>query len=231
MKSIIDIGCGVGTWLKAWQDIKPNIRIFGIDGNDVDERLFYISQKDYYKRVDLRKNADEVFKIVCQDSGAKYEAKPFDLAESLEVAEHLEAQYAKNFIDLLTKFSDIVLFSAAIPYQGGTDHFNEQPPKYWADLFSEFGYVCFDIRKNFWNNEKICFWYRQNLLLFVHQTKVHLLENKGLIPEEPLYIAHPKYMEIYFQKCQEKCQENPIRLYWRHPTRFMRDLVRFVKGV
>ena len=119
-------------------------------------------------------------------------AKPFDLVESLEVAEHLEEKYAKNFIELLTKFSDIILFSAAIPYQGGTNHFNEQPPQYWAEIFKNFDFLCFDIlRTENWDNEKIGFWYRQNTMFYVHKSKAYIFENLGYKSSEPLYLVIP----------------------------------------
>ena len=89
IKSILDVGCGVGSWLKAWQDSKPDLKIFGIDGNGVSEELFFIP-KSYYKQVDLRKDSKETFDEVCnalnlQNTLQNY-AKPFDLVESLEVA-------------------------------------------------------------------------------------------------------------------------------------------------
>ena len=103
--------------------------------------------------------------------------KPFELTQSFEVAEHLYAQYAPNFIKLLTSLSDIILFSAAIPYQGGVHHVNEQPPAYWAELFAQNDYVCIDcIRSQIWNNESISTWYSQNILLFVHTSKAHLFD-------------------------------------------------------
>lgn len=51
-KSIVDIGCGVGTWLKAWIDINPHIRIAGVDGNEVDLQMYFIPN-ECYKRIDL----------------------------------------------------------------------------------------------------------------------------------------------------------------------------------
>ena len=65
----------------------------------------------------------------------------YDLAISLEVAEHLSPSRSCGFIDDLTNLSDVVLFSAAIPMQGGTNHINEQPISYWANLFLERGFV------------------------------------------------------------------------------------------
>ncbi|WP_288547147.1 hypothetical protein, partial [uncultured Helicobacter sp.] len=227
-KSVIDVGCGVGSWLKAWQDINPNIAIAGIDGNEVVSQFPYISSESY-KQVDLTQNYQITLQEVCKtfsnvidsssknalgggaenntienkiDSSAldsansKYSTqskdskpqKPFALAQSIEVAEHLYAQYAQNLIDLLTSLSDIVLFSAAIPYQGGTHHVNEQPPIYWAKLFAKKDFVCFDIlRDRFWENTKIAPCYRQNMMIYVHKSKIDMF--KDFSPTtNPLYI-------------------------------------------
>ena len=63
-KSVIDVGCGVGSWLKAWQDINPNIAIAGIDGNEVVSQFPYISSESY-KQVDLTQNYQITLQEVC----------------------------------------------------------------------------------------------------------------------------------------------------------------------
>jgi hypothetical protein len=61
-----------------------------------------------------------------------------------------------------------VLFSAAIPYQGGTGHVNERWPDYWAALFERHGYVVVDaIRKRVWRDRQVASWYAQNILVYV----------------------------------------------------------------
>jgi hypothetical protein len=68
----------------------------------------------------------------------------------------------------LATASDVVLFSAAYTMQGGTNHLNEQPHTYWARLFAEHGFAPFDLfRPFFWGNDKVCFWYRQNVFLYI----------------------------------------------------------------
>lgn len=59
VKNIIDIGCGVGTWLKAWQQTYENIDICGIDGNDVEAEHFFIPYK-YYQKMDLTIDSNEL---------------------------------------------------------------------------------------------------------------------------------------------------------------------------
>nr|WP_257396143.1 class I SAM-dependent methyltransferase [Campylobacter lari]MCR2077807.1 class I SAM-dependent methyltransferase [Campylobacter lari subsp. concheus]MCR2087125.1 class I SAM-dependent methyltransferase [Campylobacter lari subsp. concheus] len=59
INSVIDVGCGVGTWLKAWQDQNHKIKILGIDGNNVDKKYFYIDQNNY-KKIDLSNNYKDI---------------------------------------------------------------------------------------------------------------------------------------------------------------------------
>lgn len=93
---------------------------------------------------------------------------PFDLVLSLEVAEHLSPHRAEGFIDDLATFSDQVLFSAAIPGQGGYGHINEQPHQYWIRMFEDRGYaVTTVLQRTFANDPEVASWYRSNILLFV----------------------------------------------------------------
>jgi hypothetical protein len=94
----------------------------------------------------------------------------FDLAISLEVAEHLPEKAANNFVKSLTRLAPVVLFSAAAPGQGGVDHINEQWPDYWAERFERQGYRPYDfLRRKIWNDRSIKPWYRQNLIIFIDE--------------------------------------------------------------
>ena len=97
----------------------------------------------------------------------------FDLVVTLEVAEHLPKTDASTFVQSLTELGPVVLFSAAIPFQGGENHLNEQWPDYWAHLFHNRGYRAVDcLRKKTWHNDKVEPWYAQNILLFVHPDEI-----------------------------------------------------------
>ena len=78
----------------------------------------------------------------------------FDLAITLEVAEHLSEIRADSFIDDLCALSDLILFSAAIPDQGGRHHINEQWQSYWEPKrFKQRGYHVYDIvRWKIWSS-------------------------------------------------------------------------------
>jgi len=150
-KSIVDVGCGDGTWLSVFRELGV-LDVVGLDGDYIDRRLLQIPQ-DHFRATDL----SSPFRL----------PRTFDLAVSLEVAEHLSPQSAEGFVDSLTRLAPMVLFSAAIPHQGGTEHLNEQWPEYWAALFKTRDYLPIDcIRGRIWRNEQVEYWYVQNILLF-----------------------------------------------------------------
>ncbi|MCV3456608.1 class I SAM-dependent methyltransferase [Campylobacter sp. CNRCH_2016_0050h] len=222
IQSVLDVGCGIGTWLKAWQEQNKLIEIFGVDGNDISESFFYID-KHNYKKVDLTTTANTILDDIKQslkDINKNY-SKLFNLTQSLEVAEHIDEKYAQNFIELLTLTSDIILFSAAIPNQGGLEHINEQPPKYWANLFEKYDYLCFDIRNLFWENDKIDFWYRQNIFLYIHKDKINSLELPIKSTQNPMHMVHPEKLIGLLEAKKEKENEKNkgFRLYLRHPKK------------
>lgn len=151
VKSVLDVGMGIGTWLKVFQDNGID-DILGIDGAYVNKELFFIDEK-YFKSHDLRTG----FNL----------GRKFDLVVSLEVIEHIPKEFEDIFIENLINHGDTILFSGAIPGQGGQNHFNEQWQSYWISKFQEKGYGCYDIiRPMFWDNKNIEWWYRQNMLLF-----------------------------------------------------------------
>src|SRR5688572_13458688 len=129
-ESVVDIGCGNGTWLKAFLEINPNLEVLGIDGDYVDRSQLRIPA-DKFRPFDLRK------KLTLD--------RKFDLVVSLEVAEHLTEEHAATYVNSLVKAGDVILFSAAFPGQGGTDHVNEQLPDYWADRFKVHSYQFYDV--------------------------------------------------------------------------------------
>jgi hypothetical protein len=86
--------------------------------------------------------------------------RKYDLAICLEVAEHLPVSSAGTLVDSITRASDLILFSAAIPLQTGTHHINEQWQDYWAALFDQRGFVASDIvRPAIWGRPDVRWWY------------------------------------------------------------------------
>ncbi len=187
-KSLVDLGCGIGTWLKAAQDLGVET-IQGYDANQVEEKHLFVPRKN--------------IEIVNLNSLHISSNEKFDLAMSLEVAEHLQESSSKNFVNTLTNLSDIILFSAAIPLQPGTQHINCKPLKFWVDLFEQNNFVCFDfIRKEIMDlDEIISYWYIQNILLFVHENKKEIFLSKGYKEiKNPLMFYHWQFVEYITDK-------------------------------
>ncbi|MBV5326281.1 MAG: methyltransferase domain-containing protein [Chlorobium sp.] len=178
--SAVDVGCGTGTWLSVLQQKGVN-EIQGFDGSWMDRNLLAIPYS-CFTEIDLTRS---MIRLITK----------YDLAISLEVAEHLPSDCAEEFIFSLTELSDYVLFSAAIPFQGGQHHVNEQWQHYWVELFRKMDYLVYDIiRPKIWNDNRIPFWYRQNILLFVRKQKTTSTLNGWPYVElssSPIDIVHP----------------------------------------
>ena len=168
--SVVDLGCGRGTWLKAFHDHGVE-RLVGLDGHWNNQAQM----------------VDQAITFVPTDLGQRLASshERFDLAISLEVAEHLKAEFSKDFVTNITSLSDVVMFGAAYTKQGGTDHINEQPHTYWAKMFIELGYVPYDLfRPTFWGKETVEYWYQQNTFLYVNERSDvnHSLRASGCAP-------------------------------------------------
>lgn len=187
--SALDVGCGVGAWLAVLQK-KGVSDIVGVDGVWVDDKLLKIPVEKF-QRADL--------------SGPLNLERRFDLAICLEVAEHLPPDRAEGFVAELAGAADFILFSAAIPFQGGYGHLNEQWQSYWADLFARRGYAVRDwVRPRLWTDASIPVWYRENLLLFVAERRLpELVPASDGVPDAagPLDLVHP---EAYLSKVDPK---------------------------
>jgi SAM-dependent methyltransferase len=149
--SVLDVGCGVGTWLAEWGSVGVS-DVRGIDGDYVDRTALELPP-DKFAPVDLGRP----FSL----------GRKFDLVQTLEVAEHLDETCADAFVESLAGHGDTIMFSAAIPGQGGTHHVNEQWPSYWEQKFAKVGFTAYDvIRPQIWTDPRVLVWYKQNILLF-----------------------------------------------------------------
>ncbi len=171
VRSIVDLGSGRGVWLREWAAAGV-ADITGVDGDYVDRENLAIPT-DAFHATDLTKPLDL--------------GRRFDLAQSLEVGEHLPETAANILVDSLTKHSDRVLFSAAVTGQGGEFHINEKPLSFWQDIFAERGYTAFDcVRphlKSVWDVEP---WYKYNTILYVNKAGLKGLPEEVLITEVPV---------------------------------------------
>ncbi len=182
--SVVDVGCGAGTWLSVFRDMGV-VDILGMDGSWVDQKNLEIPSQRFIAW-DLRTP------IRLQ--------REFDLVVSLEVAQYLPEACANQFVDSLTRLGTIVLFSSAIPGQWGTHHRHEQWPGYWAERFRQRGYSAVDcIRHRIWEDDRVDWWYAQNSLLYIHEHVLKTLPplNEYKSTESPLALVHPQHYELY----------------------------------
>lgn len=139
---------------------------------------------------------------------------------SLEVAEHLPENRAEGFVRDLCLLGDIILFSAAVPRQGGTEHINEQWQTYWANKFDKNGFDAFDIiRPKIYDDYRVPLWYRNNMIVYVKRnTKLceQMKENVDsrvldmLLPE-----MHKKIMNELVGEYEAKLNLLPVRFIMR----------------
>ena len=187
--SVIDIGCGIGTWLKVWEKFGID-DILGVDGDYINRDNLLISYDKF-----IATNLEQGFKCV----------RKFDIVTCLEVAEHINESEAEIFVNSLCNLGDVILFSAAIPGQEGTLHINEQYPDYWLNLFRKNKFIPVDcLRKKIWSNEKIETWYKQNILFYVNEIQLDKLEELKIEAARTeatfLNLVHPEYFNY---KCNK----------------------------
>lgn len=145
--SAIDVGCGSGAWARSLLRLGV-ADVVGVDGTYVppDHRVPAFVEHDLRRPLHL--------------------GRRFDLAVCLEVGEHLPDDRAGGLVEDLVRLAPVVLFSAAVPGQGGTDHVNEQWPEHWVALFETRGWRCWDaLRPWVRSDPAVAWWYRQNLFL------------------------------------------------------------------
>jgi SAM-dependent methyltransferase len=179
--SVIDVGCGVGTWLATFRENGVQ-RVCGLDQDLGDLTLLQIPQDTF---------------IPCDLTNPPEQLGEWDLAVSLEVAEHLPPEQAEPFVRFLTSLSQVVFFSAAIPLAGGFQHLNEQWQSYWVEVFESFGYLPINcVRPAFWNANHVLTPYIQNTMLFVSREFLEASPDLQEIRERyrhlPVDVVHPK---------------------------------------
>jgi SAM-dependent methyltransferase len=161
---VADVGCGTGALLAE------------LEARGVDVRGLEYSEAalDY-----CRVRGLNVLRVDLEAPVSMDVIGPCDVAVSQEVAEHLPARVAGQLVELLCQAERGVVFSAAQPGQGGSDHVNEQPPAYWISRFEQHGFVCDNERterwRKAWIERGVRWWYCQNLLVFVRARPHHEL--------------------------------------------------------
>ena len=172
--SVVDLGCGRGAWLKTFAEQGART-IVGYDGDYVDPSTLLIPRNCFHA-ADLAGD----FQI----------PGTYSLAMSLEVGEHLPPAHARRLVKALCDAAPCVLFSAAVPEQGGTEHVNEQWPAYWRELFRERGFQLTDpIRPAVRDDQRIRWWYRQNVVLYIDEKRIGEVAPSLAAAPEPTFLT------------------------------------------
>lgn len=159
-QTVIDVGCGTGALLEELR--ARGCEVCGLEYSD--------AALARCRSVGLR-----VFKTNLEEDDSPV-AERFDLAVSMEVAEHLPEKVAGRFVDLLCSLADRIVFTAAPPGQGGTDHVNEQPAEYWVDMFRKRGFrrdadLSESWRESWRSSQRVQSFYYDNLMVFRRETQ------------------------------------------------------------
>ncbi len=173
----LDVGCGVGAWVAAADSL--GVESVGVDGDWVGTEQLLCRPEQF----------------IAHDLGQPFDlGTRFDLVSCLEVAEHLELDEGDALVASLVRHGDAVLFSAAMPGQGGTHHVNEQWPSYWAAKFMTHGFEVFDvIRSQIWSDKRVKLFYRQNVLIFATGAPAAVLQSIRIAG--PLDVVHPERLQ------------------------------------
>jgi len=183
--NVLDVGCGAGAWLSVWKAHGAQVR--GLDGAYVDASALLIDVEEF--------QAHDLTTAFSPDSC-------FDLVQSLEVAEHLPQEAAADFVANLCRCTDLVMFSAAAPGQGGENHINEQPYEYWQAHFDAQGFVMYDaIRDQILENNRVMPWYRFNTFLYVR---------RDALPE-----VHAALESVRVEQGVMPLDKSPLLYQWR----------------
>jgi SAM-dependent methyltransferase len=175
-ESVLDVGGGVGAWAAGFHDAGvPDVLC--VDGDYVDQAKLLVEPERFVAH-DLTQPLDV--------------NRRFDLCVCLEVGEHLPASSAATLVETVTRHSDVIAFSAAVPRQGGEHHINEQWPSYWRPMFKARGYRLLDIiRPRIWDDDRVGFWFRQNMLVYATGEAAKRLSDLPPVAG-PLDVIHPE---------------------------------------
>ena len=194
--SVIDIGCGQGAWLAAAEDLGSRV-LMGLDGPWVD-RASLARPTIQFRPTDLERNVEL--------------SERYDLCISVEVAEHLTPNSERLFVKTLCQASDLVLFSAATPYQTGQGHVNLRWPSYWTGLFEEHHFECFDVlRPLVWDDVVVEWWYRQNVLLFARRGTRGVERLGRPATGAMLDVVHPEHLASIVSEHRERLAQPTLR--------------------
>ncbi len=152
--TVIDLGCGTGALIRCLAQL--GIRCVGLEYAELGVGICKDRGLDVHK-FDVTRDTLPVSEV-------------FDLAISIEVAEHLPEESADRFVSTLCSLADQVILTAAGPTETSPYHLNCQPKQYWVEKFFSAGFILDgDLVEEFrreWTGTCVQHWYWRNLMVF-----------------------------------------------------------------
>jgi|GEM_PF-6545625 len=211
--TVIEFGCGTGNLSKSLS--KLNVKVEAIDGYSEPD---FTGANVSFTKVDL--NNEEL--IIKHLAGRK-----FDIAICTEVAEHLQPSSSAGLIKQLTCSADVVIFSAAVPNQGGHGHINCQPREFWHRFFTDAGFVLKDsLRSELRKNANLAPWYVLNTLDYVSENKEYV-DQKSVVQN---LLASESYSSSFYYKASTLNIKNEVYLN-KTPVKQYMQLRFFLKKI
>jgi SAM-dependent methyltransferase len=196
VRSVLDVGCGVGSWLAVYPGLGIH-DVCGVDGDYVNRALLRVEEHQF-----LAQDITRPFDL----------GRMFGLVQCLEVGEHVPTAASEQLVDNIVRHGRIVLFSAAVPGQGGMHHVNEQPLEFWRRLFHERGYEAFDfVRPCVQHYYVIAPWYRYNMLCYVHREVIDALPGAVRLHQVPAHDRLADYSPVWYRLRKAALRALPVR--------------------
>lgn len=199
-RGVLDVGAGEGHWLDAAHALWPGASMLGLDLITRTDTFPMVHHWDADGDVELPLHAGPG-----DNNPEQTQHRRWPLVLCLETAEHLTPESGDRLVAELCRVGREVLWSAAIPGQGGDGHVNEQPPAYWSERFNRHGFFLSDpFRMRLWGDAEVESWYRQNLLLA--QPATIMGDGRVLMPDRgdepwrttpPPHLVHPAIWAHY----------------------------------
>jgi cyclopropane fatty-acyl-phospholipid synthase-like methyltransferase len=147
VKSVVDFGCGMGDYVKVFQE--HGISAIGFDGNPNTPEL-----------------TNNLCKILDLSVPIQFN-EPFDWVMSIEVGEHLPAEFEDIYIHNLHNNNKYgIVLTWAVKGQGGRGHFNEQNNDYIKSKVCELGYTNDLEAEEMLRASSTLFWFKNTIMVF-----------------------------------------------------------------
>ena len=153
VKTIVDLGCGPGWYVKALRD--AGFSVDGFDGNPHTGFLSDIIMQDGTSCNQIDLTEENVFN------------EKYDMVLSLEVGEHIPKKFEDVYIsNLLNNCKKYLIVSWAIENQKGDGHVNCRHNKYIIDKITRAGYIEIIPIKNYLRYVAELEWFKNTILVF-----------------------------------------------------------------